>query len=205
MSFVEAREISFTFPGRPPLFERFSLSIEKGECVGLTGPSGRGKSTLAHLLAGHLRPSSGRIFLNGDDITGRPNRRVLVVPQENDLFPWMKVERQIGFAIPKFDRSRVEELIKLTRLENRGGAYPHELSGGMKKRLSLARALAADPAFLIFDETFSALDFELRRELFADLKGIWRKTGATILVISHDPRDLSEVVEREVRLESRAT
>lgn len=205
MSFVDVREISFAFPGRPTLFERFSLSLEKGECVGLTGPSGRGKSTLAHLLAGHLRPSAGRIILDGNDITGRPNRRVLVVPQENDLFPWMKVERQIGFAMTEFDKSRVEELLKLTRLENRGGAYPHELSGGMKKRLSLARALAVDPAFLIFDETFSALDFELRQELFADLKNIWRRTGATILVISHDPRDLSEVAEREVRLDSPPT
>jgi ABC-type nitrate/sulfonate/bicarbonate transport system ATPase subunit len=197
MSYVSADSVSFSFPGRPPLFEDISFAIEKGQCLGISGPSGCGKSTLAQIVAGHLRAQKGRVVIDGREIV-KPCRDVFLVHQDSDLFPWLTVEKQIAFA--GRDPAR---WIKLTKLSGFEKFYPHQLSGGMKKRLSIARALAVNPKLLIFDESFNSLDFELRMELFKDLKEIWRDTHTTILLISHDPRDLEHMAQKELRLEKR--
>jgi len=200
MTFVQAEKLTFSFPGHAPLFEDLSFSIPKGHCLGVTGPSGCGKSTLAQVIAGHLRPNKGRIMIDGIEITA-PGRQVFLVHQDSDLFPWLTVEKQIAFA--GADSSRVRQLIALTKLDGCEKFYPHQLSGGMKKRLSIARALAVNPKLLIFDESFGSLDFNLRMELFKELKEIWRTTETTLMLISHDPRDLEQVAQSELRLEKR--
>lgn len=200
MSFIEINQISHKFSVGAPVLKDFTLHIEKGECVGVTGRSGCGKSTLAQIIAGHIAPSQGQVYINGREITGHPQRNVFLVHQDSDLFPWQKVHQQIAFGSENADPKQISELIELTKLTGFENYYPRQLSGGMKKRLSIARALAVNPQLLIFDESFSSLDFELRVELFTDLKAIWRKKQTTILLITHDPRDLTEIAQREVRL-----
>jgi ABC-type nitrate/sulfonate/bicarbonate transport system ATPase subunit len=194
--FFRAENISFSYPNGKRIIQNFTLTMERGECLGIQGPSGCGKSTFAQILAGHLRPQEGRILLEGVDITHRPQRAVFMVHQDGDLFPWLNVEKQI--AIADANPARIKQLIELTKLKNFEKYYPRQLSGGMKKRLAIARALAVNPKVLIFDESFNSLDFEMRQEIFRDLKQIWRELKTSIIVISHDPRDIREISEREM-------
>ena len=182
------------------LLADISFNIDQGECVGLTGPSGCGKSTLAHIGAGYLRPAGGRVLVDGSDLTHRPSRNVFLIHQEFDLFPWQTVTGQIAFAMPRPDPQRVAELVALARLDGFENLYPSQLSGGMKKRLALARALAVNPKLLILDESFSSLDSNLKFELYRDLRQIWQQTRTTILLITHDSRDLENLAHREIRL-----
>lgn len=182
------------------ILEDISFEICEGECLGLTGPSGCGKSTLAHIGAGHVKPLQGRVVVDGRDVTNKPGRDVFLIHQEPDLFPWQKVGAQIRFAMKEVDEQRVEELIALVKLSGFEHLYPNQLSGGMKKRLALARALALNPKLLILDESFSSLDSNLKTELYEDLRLIWQKTKTTILLITHDSRDLENLAHREIRL-----
>jgi ABC-type nitrate/sulfonate/bicarbonate transport system ATPase subunit len=182
------------------VLKNVSFSIEDGECVGLTGPSGSGKSTLAYIAAGHIPPASGRIIVDGKDRTGRQSREVFLIHQESDLFPWQKVKRQISFAMGRKDEKRVASLINLVKLSGFEGYFPNQLSGGMKKRLAIARALAVNPKLLILDEAFSSLDSNLKMDLYSDLKRIWEITGTTILLITHDYKDLENLANREIKL-----
>ncbi len=198
--FYQVDMITFAFSKCPPLFCDFSLRIFAGECLGLTGPSGRGKSTLAQIMAGHLQPLSGEVFLSGRRVTGSPSRDVFLVHQESDLFPWLTVQKQIAQALCPLDLDRLSYLLKMTKLESYRDLFPHQLSSGMMKRLSIARALAVNPKLLIFDESFSALDQELRQEVFADLRTIWQTMKMTIVLISHDRQDIASMAQREIRI-----
>ncbi|MBU0485626.1 MAG: ATP-binding cassette domain-containing protein [Proteobacteria bacterium] len=199
---IEFQHISHHYPGKPEnlILDDISLTISKGECVGLTGPSGCGKSTLAKIGAGHVRPAAGKVLVNGRDLTCRPNREVFMIHQEPDLFPWQKVAKQVAFAMSKPDNRRVEQLLALVKLRGFENFYPGQLSGGMKKRLALARALAVDPELLILDESFSSLDATLKNELYEDLRRVWQSTGTTILLITHQSADLANLAHREIRL-----
>jgi putative spermidine/putrescine transport system ATP-binding protein len=182
------------------ILEDISFEVRKGECVGLTGPSGCGKSTVAHIGAGFITPTSGKVLVGGKDLTGKPNRNLFLIHQENDLFPWQKVYKQIAFAMENPDPKKVRELISLVKLTGFENYYPSQLSGGMKKRLALARAVAVNPKLLILDESFSSLDSNLKLELYSDLKLVWEKTNTTILLITHDSRDLQNLAHREIKL-----
>jgi len=201
---IEFRNICHRYHGQEGalILRDISFTIAPGECVGLTGPSGCGKSTLAHIGAGHIAPVSGQVVVDGVDLTSRPSRQVFLIHQEPDLFPWQKVRRQVEFAMGKAEQGRVAELLALVKLSGFEEYYPRQLSGGMKKRLALARALAVNPRLLVLDESFSSLDFNLKGELYEDLRRIWRETGATILLITHDSRDLENLAHREIRLSS---
>jgi NitT/TauT family transport system ATP-binding protein len=177
-----------------------SFSIDQGECVGLTGPSGCGKSTLALIGAGHIRPTAGEVIVGGDVTTGKPGRHVFLIHQETDLFPWMRVDRQVDFARDRSCRYGVPELVALAKLTGHERYFPYQLSGGMRKRLAIARALAVNPGLLILDESFGSQDQEMKSSLFSDLRGIWAATRATILLITHDRKDLENLVQREIRL-----
>ncbi len=199
---IRFENISHRFDGEngKSVLRDISFSIKHGECVGLTGPSGCGKSTLALIGAGHLIPSSGSVIVDGEETTGKPGRHVFMIHQETDLFPWLRVEKQIGFTLDETCRYSVDELIKLVKLSSFERYFPYQLSGGMRKRLALARALAINPKLLILDESFSSQDQKLKSSLFHDLKEIWSETQTTILLITHDPKDLENFAQREVRL-----
>jgi NitT/TauT family transport system ATP-binding protein len=177
------------------------LTIEDGEFVCLVGPSGCGKTTLLHLIAGLDHPDSGQVLVDGKEVDGPgPDRGVLF--QEPALFPWLTVERNVEFGMqmqrwPRAQRRRrAREWLRRVGVAAFASAFVHELSGGMRQRASLARALALDPAILLMDEPFAALDVHSRARLHGELERIWLDTGKTIVFVTHD-------VGEAVRLGSR--
>ena len=167
-----------------------TLDVYAGEFLVLVGPSGCGKSTLLDLLAGLTLPTSGRVLIDGKPITG-PARDRGVVFQQYALFPWLSALDNVAFGleiagIGKNDRrakaAHYLELVGLSAFANR---YPHELSGGMKQRVAIARSLAYEPQVLLMDEPFAALDAQTRETLQEELVEIWQRTGKTIVFITH--------------------
>ena len=166
------------------------LEVAPGEFVVLVGPSGCGKSTLLDLLAGLARPTGGRILLDGEPVTG-PGLNRGIVFQQYALLPWRTAQGNVEFGleatgVPRRERaSRAREfldLVGLTGFENR---HPHELSGGMRQRVAIARSLAYDPDVLLMDEPFAALDAQTRESLQDELLRIWQRTGKTVVFITH--------------------
>jgi sulfate transport system ATP-binding protein len=185
-------------------------TVERNTLVALLGPSGCGKSTLLRIVAGFDRPDRGRIRIDGRDITDVPAQRrgIGFVAQNYALFPHMSVARNVGFALEVRGASRarvaarVAELLQLVRLEGYGARLPRELSGGQKQRVALARALAAEPAILLLDEPFGALDLHVRRELRAWLRDLHERTHTTTLLVTHDADEAMELADRIVLLEN---
>ncbi|KQY12817.1 ABC transporter ATP-binding protein [Rhizobium sp. Root482] len=177
--------------------ENLNLSIEAGKFVTLLGPSGCGKSTSLRMLGGFERPTSGRILLNGKDVTRVPpnKRNVNIVFQDYALFPHMTVAKNIAFGLELkgFDNQkihrRVSELLELVQLEEYARRLPSELSGGQRQRVALMRALAPDPDVLLLDEPLSALDAKLRQQMQIELKSIQEKTGKTFMFVTHDQEE----------------
>jgi len=181
-----------------------NLEVHEGEFVVLFGPSGCGKSTLLNLIAGFEKPSSGEILLEGKPVS-KPGPDRLMMFQEHALFPWLTVrdnviyglKRQPGYRFRrKLRRHRVRELLALVHMEEFEKAAIHELSGGMKQRAALARALAPDPKILLIDEPFPALDALVRAKLYAELQDILVKTHKTILSVTHDPNEATCLGDR---------
>ena len=171
--------------------ENVTLHIEDGEFVCFVGPSGCGKSTLLNILAGLDKPTEGEIILNGQPINGTGPDRIMVF-QENALFPWLKVidNVEFGLKLAGLNKTKRREIalhyldtMQLTRFAD---SYIYQLSGGMKQRVSLARALVMDPEILLMDEPFAALDSQTRDLLLVELQLIWAKTRKTIIFVTHN-------------------
>jgi NitT/TauT family transport system ATP-binding protein len=181
--------------------EDISIDVQEGEFVCVVGPSGCGKSTLLNLVAGLDRPTSGDMTFDGHAIRRAGAERVVVF-QDAALYPWLNVRSNVEFGLRMKGVGRKErhalvdqylELVNLTRFEK---ALVHELSGGMKQRVQLARALAVEPRMLLMDEPFAALDAQTRDVLQEELQEIWRRTGATILFITHNVREAALLADR---------
>ncbi|RTE88403.1 MULTISPECIES: ABC transporter ATP-binding protein [Bradyrhizobium] len=180
--------------GRPAqglaALDDITLDVRAAEFLALVGPSGCGKSTLLDLLGGLTRPSSGRILLDGKVIEG-PARDRGIVFQQYALFPWRTAAQNVEFGLDiaglktKERRERALHYLDLVGLSGFADRYPHELSGGMKQRVAIARSLAYDPEVLLMDEPFAALDAQTRETLQGELLRIWRATGKTIVFITH--------------------
>ncbi len=184
----------------------FNLSAEKGEFVSFLGPSGCGKTTTLRMIAGFEQPTAGRISIDGSDITDRPpNRRNIgMVFQSYALFPNMSVADNIGFGLrvrkkPKDQiRKRVEELLGLMHLPDKGSRFPYQLSGGQQQRVALARALAIEPDVLLLDEPLSALDAKIRVALRKEIRAIQRQFGITTVYVTHDQEEALSLSDRVV-------
>jgi ABC-type nitrate/sulfonate/bicarbonate transport system ATPase subunit len=201
---IRVREVFLTYQRRPPaepvhVLENLELEVQRGEFVCLVGPSGCGKSTLLNVLGGFLRPTRGEVAIQGRPVSG-PDRRRIFVFQENGVFPWLTVEQNVGFGLLDRDaatRARlVQHYIAMIGLAGFERAYPHELSGGMRQRVELARALAADPEVLYMDEPFGALDFITRLKMRADLVRIWQAEHKTIVFVTHDVEEAVQLSDR---------
>jgi len=166
-----------------PIFKNFNLEIKSGEIVALLGPSGCGKTTLVNIIAGYILPTSGEIIVNGLK-TSNPGKDRVVINQENDLFDWMTVYENMSLV--SSSHQDVDKFLRLSGLHDFQLSYPGELSGGMKKRLSLARALAVGSKFIIMDEPFGSIDYDLRQSLYREFLSIVREAGITVLIVTHD-------------------
>jgi NitT/TauT family transport system ATP-binding protein len=172
------------------ILEDVSFSVAPGEALCLVGPSGGGKSTILNLLAGLVAPTSGRVRWEGKVIDG-PARDRAVVFQDAALFPWLTLEQNIAFPLELAgvskdeQRERTEELLRLVHLLKFRGSYAHELSGGMRQRGAIARALATRPRMVLFDEPFAALDGQMRELLQNEVERIVRATGTTMVFVTH--------------------
>lgn len=185
-----------------------NLEVKKGEFMVIVGPSGCGKSTLLDLLAGLTKPSSGQILLDGKAITG-PNLDRGIVFQQYALFPWKTTLANVEFGLEAKGVGRKErrkialEFIHLVGLAGFENRYPHEISGGMKQRVAIARSLAYDPEVLLMDEPFAALDAQTRETLQSELLRIWEATKKTIIFITHGIEEAVYLGQRVAVMTSR--
>jgi NitT/TauT family transport system ATP-binding protein len=200
---VDVRDVWMSFPGKGNgdaihVLERVSLEVKPGEFVCIVGPSGCGKSTLLNIIAGFLSHTKGHVVVEGKPVHGPDPRRIFVF-QENGIFPWLTVRDNIQFGIAQDDPRREEifrhyvDMVGLKGFEN---AYPRELSGGMRQRVEIARALAAGPDIIYMDEPFGALDFLTRMKMRTDLMRIWQEERKTVLFVTHDIEEAVQLADR---------
>ncbi len=189
--------VSKTFIGRAGTVEALrpvDVDVEAGQFICLLGPSGCGKSTLLSIIAGLEIPTSGVVWAGGRKVRGPGTDRVLLF-QEAALFPWLDVQRNVEFGLRQAGMSAKERsataqrYIELVHLKGFERSYVHQLSGGMRQRAAIARALAIDPAILLMDEPFGALDALTRDRLHAELESIWATTRKTVLFVTHNVRE----------------
>ena len=187
--------------------EDIALTVEPEEFVAVLGPSGCGKSTLLGIMAGLLPATSGQVFFEGE----RRDRQPLTatVFQEFALFPWRTVRGNVEFGLeelgasPAERKERVARFIAMTGLEGFEDKFPHQLSGGMRQRVGIARALAVDPAVLLMDEPFSALDAQTRTLMMEELLGIWERARTSIVYVTHNIQEAVYMADRVVVLSRR--
>jgi NitT/TauT family transport system ATP-binding protein len=205
MPLIRFRDVEKTFrKGRVSYsaVRDFSLDIEEGEFFCLLGPSGCGKTTILDLLAGFERPTLGAIEVDGMVVTGPGNDRAVVFQGDDSLYGWLTASENVEFGLrlrgvsASQRRALAVQYLELVGLRNQDGKRPHELSGGMKQRIQIARILINEPRVLLMDEPFGALDAQTRRVLQNELLNIWNKTGKTVLFITHD-------IDEAIRLGSR--
>ena len=194
---VRFENVALTFPGasgRSPVevLRRLDLDITAGEFVAIIGPSGCGKSTLLSMLAGYLAPSSGRVLFQDQPIAG-PGRERMMVFQQPALFPWLTAAENVAYGLKlkanrgnRPVRDTVADLLRLVQLDGFARHYPSDLSGGMRQRLEIARALAVNPQVLLMDEPLAALDALTRRTMQREVLRIWEQTQKTIVFVTHD-------------------
>jgi len=188
------------------VLDKISFEAAKGEFLCLLGPSGCGKSTMLNIVAGFLEPTSGDVRIDGEIVVGPDPRRIFVF-QERGVFPWLTVEGNVGFGLFKLSREererQIAHYIKLVGLQGFEKAYPQELSGGMKQRLEVARALAVNPDMLFLDEPFGALDSITRLIMRVELLRIWEAEKKTIIFVTHDIEEAVQLADRVLVMSAR--
>jgi NitT/TauT family transport system ATP-binding protein len=207
---IEIKDLWMTFPGKRKgekvhVLENVNLAVKRGEFVCIVGPSGCGKSTLLNVIGGFLEQSSGTVLVEGQPVSGPDPKRIFVF-QENGVFPWLNVEDNVGFGLwgkpfgvagDRDDERQeiVRRYIDMVGLTGFDKSYPRELSGGMRQRVEIARALAASPDIIYMDEPFGALDFITRMKMRADLVRIWQEEKKTILFVTHDIEEAVQLAD----------
>lgn len=190
------------------VFEGLSFEVQTGEFLSLVGPTGCGKTTLLNIIAGLERPTAGRVLIRDREVNGPSLDRGLVF-QEAPLFPWKTVSRNIELALKAKGiegrklRERSREFLETVGLVKWADYYPKELSGGMKQKAALAKALAQDPEILLLDEPFGALDAQTRMVMQEELANIWRRFKKTILLVTHSIDEAIFLSDRVIVLSSR--
>ena len=174
------------------MLKGLSLAIEHGEFFCLLGPSGCGKTTVLNLLAGFEQPTAGAVRVDGRPVTAPGVERTVVFQGDDSLYTWLTAVENVEFGLrlagvePRARRATAERYLELVGLRGQGGKYPSQLSGGMKQRIQIARALVCESPILLMDEPFAAVDAQTRAILQDELIGIWQQTGRTFLFITHD-------------------
>lgn len=189
-----------------PVLQNVDLEIADGEFICVVGPSGCGKSTLLNVMAGFISPTEGVVAIDGESVRSPDPRRILVF-QEHGVFPWLTVEGNIEFGLSGLSsaerKKRVAHYVQMVRLQGFEHTYPPDLSGGMKQRLQVARALAMNPDVLYLDEPFGALDAITRVMMRGELLRIWQAERRTIIFVTHDVDEAVQLADRVVVMSSR--
>lgn len=187
--------------------ENVSFQVYEGEFICIVGASGGGKSTLLNLVAGLDAPDEGHTYFDGGHVTGPGPDRVLVF-QDAALLPWLNVRQNVEFGLKLKGitgaqaREKVDRCLELVHLAPYQKLHPHELSGGMKQRAQIARALAVEPRMLLMDEPFAALDAQTRERLQDELQEIWMRTRSTVLFVTHNVREAAVLADRVIVMTS---
>ncbi len=211
MAILRVEKISKEFEpeeGKIAVLENINFSVEKGEFLSIIGPSGCGKSTLLRIIAGLEKPSRGNVYLDDQEIAD-PNPDISFIFQNFALFPWLSVEGNIAFPLKMTNMSeekmqtKVASVISEVGLSGFEKSHPKELSGGMKQRVGIARALVVESDIILADEPFSALDAFTAKELRDDLLKIWGKLGKTIVLVTHLVEEAVYLSDRIVVLSKR--
>jgi NitT/TauT family transport system ATP-binding protein len=197
---LDARDLSFGYPRQAQVISNLSFDTGSARAPALIGRSGAGKTTLLSLIAGHLTPNTGTLLVDGEAVKGPSASRTLVF-QAHNLFPWLTARENVAFG-PRCNGQSKADACKvagdiLTRfgLSNFADAFPHELSGGMRQRTAIARALAVNPACLIIDEPFSSLDIETKYLIIDDIKAHALAHGTRLIMASHNPNDIEALCD----------
>jgi NitT/TauT family transport system ATP-binding protein len=208
---LRAEQIGVTFPSRQGglgALNDVSFDVCQGEFICVVGPSGCGKSTLLRVLSGLLPPTNGRVYLRGQSLDG-PCSDIGIVFQKANLMPWRTALQNITLPleIQGLDAKRAQQraftLIRLVRLEGFEGNYPHELSGGMAQRVSIARALVHDPEILLLDEPFGSLDALTRERMNLELLRIWQTRRKTVVMVTHNIQEAILLADRVLVMSAR--
>jgi NitT/TauT family transport system ATP-binding protein len=204
---LQLQDVTLAFPGlRTPVIEGLDLQVRRGEFLAVVGPSGCGKTTLLRLVHGLLRPTSGLITAGTEHVT-KPSRHRGFVFQSDCLLPWRRVIDNVGFPLEiagskrREARERARQMLELIGLGDTAEKFPIQLSGGMRQRINLARALAADPDMLLMDEPFAALDAQTREILQAELLTIWARARKTVIFVTHQLDEAVYLADRVVVLQ----
>jgi len=201
---IKISDLWMSFPGKSSnekvhVLERVNLEVRKGEFVCIVGPSGCGKSTLLNIIGGFLKQTGGEVTVEGAPVDG-PNPKRIFVFQENGVFPWLTVKQNVEFGLLRQSEEErgkvVQHYIDMVGLTGFERSYPRELSGGMRQRVEIARALAANPDIIYMDEPFGALDFITRLKMRSDLIRIWQAEKKTILFVTHDIEEAVQLSDR---------
>jgi NitT/TauT family transport system ATP-binding protein len=204
---IEVRDVSLVYdtPAGPVVgVQGASFSLEKSEFLCLVGPSGCGKSTLLNIIAGFLTPTGGKILIGGRPVTGQGMDRGVVFQDFAQLFPWRTALGNVSFGLEMKGVARAEreqiarEQLRLVKLEKFADSYPHHLSGGMQQRVAIARALAYNPAVLLMDEPFAALDAMTRDDMQRLLAEVWKETAKTVVYVTHNVAEAVYLADRVV-------
>ncbi|MHB8701753.1 MAG: ABC transporter ATP-binding protein [Nitrososphaerales archaeon] len=191
------------------VIKQVDLSVKKGSFVTLIGPSGCGKSTLLNIISGMIRPTEGKVLLDGNPITKPDPTKIALVFQEANLYPWKTVLKNVEFGlelrnVPKQERKqRAEKYLDLVGILTFKDYYPIQISGGMQQRVSIARALALETEMVMMDEPFGALDEQSRLILGGELTNIWQKTGKTIVFVTHSLTEAAYLSDEIVVMSAR--
>jgi NitT/TauT family transport system ATP-binding protein len=208
---LDLHDVSLSVPneaGTVEILRSVTLQVAAGEFVCLLGPSGSGKSTILNLIAGLAKPTAGQVRSAEVEVAG-PGPDRAVVFQDAALFPWLTLRDNVEFPLklqgfaPATRAARSEELLRQVHLWRFAGRFPHELSGGMRQRGAIARALATDPAVLLMDEPFAALDAQTREILQGEVERIWSATRKTIIFVTHNVREAVRLADRVVLMGTR--
>jgi NitT/TauT family transport system ATP-binding protein len=204
---IEVCDVSLVYDtpaGRVEGVAAASFAIEASEFLCLVGPSGCGKSTLLNIVAGFLAPTGGEVRIDGKVVTGQGLDRGVVFQDFAQLFPWRTALRNVAFGlemkgVPRQEREEIAlEQLRLVKLEKFAHAYPHHLSGGMQQRVAIARALAYNPAVLLMDEPFAALDALTRDDMQRLLSDVWWETRKTVVYVTHNVAEAVYLADRVV-------
>lgn len=212
VAYIEAKDVNLTFtpPNRAPVtaLQDFNVTVGEGEFVSIVGPSGCGKSTFLNVLLGLIPPKSGEMAINGKRVEGPGQDRAMVF-QEFGLLPWRTVLNnvELGLELQGISKDQRQSLsqkfIDMVGLSGFEGHYPHELSGGMKQRVGIARALTTDPEVLLMDEPFAALDAQTRDIMQAELLRIWDEAKKTVLFVTHQIEEAVYLSDRVIVMTKR--